>query len=199
MTELVVFRGIQGIGAGGLFPLSLAVIGNIVPPRDRGRWQGLIGAVVRGRRRSSGPRSAASSSTTTSWRWVFFVNLPVGGARARRDLADDAAPRAARREHSIDWLGAGVLAAGTGVAAARARLGRAAVRRGRAAHVLGRAGRLGRRCSSRSRSSSGARPSRSCRSTSAQPDRRRRASPAWRSSGWRCSGRSPTSRSSCRA
>ena len=45
MTQLVVFRAVQGIGAGGLFPLSLAVIGNIVPPRDRGRWQGLIGAV----------------------------------------------------------------------------------------------------------------------------------------------------------
>src|SRR6478752_7352677 len=45
MTQLVVFRAVQGVGAGGLFPLSLAVIGNIVPPRDRGRWQGLIGAV----------------------------------------------------------------------------------------------------------------------------------------------------------
>src|SRR5712691_95202 len=45
MTQLIVFRAIQGIGAGGLFPLSLAVIGAIVPPRDRGRWQGLIGAV----------------------------------------------------------------------------------------------------------------------------------------------------------
>src|SRR5579864_7766681 len=45
MTELVVFRGIQGLGAGGLFPLSLAVIAGIVPPRERGRWQGLIGSV----------------------------------------------------------------------------------------------------------------------------------------------------------
>src|SRR5207302_237906 len=45
MTQLVVFRAIQGVGGGGIFPLSLAVIGNIVPPRDRGRWQGLIGAV----------------------------------------------------------------------------------------------------------------------------------------------------------
>lgn len=45
MTQLVVFRAIQGIGAGGILPLSLAVIGNVVPPRARGRWQGLIGAV----------------------------------------------------------------------------------------------------------------------------------------------------------
>src|ERR1041385_8362870 len=45
MTQLVVFRAVQGLGAGGLMPLSLAVIGNIVPPRDRGRYQGLIGAV----------------------------------------------------------------------------------------------------------------------------------------------------------
>src|SRR6202030_4154300 len=46
MTELVIFRGIQGLGAGGIFPLTLAVIGAIVPPRDRGRWQGLISAVI---------------------------------------------------------------------------------------------------------------------------------------------------------
>src|SRR5437588_6688970 len=64
MTELVVFRAVQGVGAGGLFPLSLAVIGNIVPPRDRGRWQGLIGAVF-----------AASSIIGPAVSW-FRVALP---------------------------------------------------------------------------------------------------------------------------
>ena len=111
MSELIVYRAIQGVGAGGLFPLSLAVIGNIVPPRDRGRWQGLIGAVFAS---SSiiGPAVGGFIVDNTTWRWVFFVNLPVGGlALAVISLT---MPRRARRtEHAIDWLGAGVLAAGT--------------------------------------------------------------------------------------
>jgi EmrB/QacA subfamily drug resistance transporter len=112
MTQLVVFRAVQGIGAGGLFPLSLAVIGNIVPPRDRGRWQGLIGAVFAA---SSivGPAVGGFIVDNTTWRWVFFVNLPVGGLALA--VISVVMPRRARRtEHSIDWLGAAVLAAGTG-------------------------------------------------------------------------------------
>jgi EmrB/QacA subfamily drug resistance transporter len=112
MTELIVFRAVQGVGAGGLFPLSLAVIGNIVPPRDRGRWQGLIGAVFAS---SSivGPAVGGFIVDNTSWRWVFFVNLPVGGLALL--VISLTMPRRARRtEHAIDWLGAGVLAAGTG-------------------------------------------------------------------------------------
>jgi EmrB/QacA subfamily drug resistance transporter len=112
MTQLVVFRAIQGFGAGGLFPLSLAVIGNIVPPRDRGRWQGLIGAVFAA---SSivGPAVGGFIVDNTTWRWVFFVNLPVGGL-ALFVISVTMPRRAARTEHAIDWLGAGVLAAGTG-------------------------------------------------------------------------------------
>jgi EmrB/QacA subfamily drug resistance transporter len=112
LTELIVFRAVQGVGAGGLFPLSLAVIGNIVPPRDRGRWQGLIGAVFAS---SSivGPAVGGFIVDNTSWRWVFFVNLPVGGLALL--VISLTMPRRARRtEHAIDWLGAGVLAAGTG-------------------------------------------------------------------------------------
>ena len=77
------FRAIQGIGAGGLFPLSLAVIGSIVPPRDRGRWQGLIGAVFAA---SSiiGPAVGGFIVDNTTWRWIFLVNVPVGARRARR-------------------------------------------------------------------------------------------------------------------
>jgi EmrB/QacA subfamily drug resistance transporter len=111
MTELVLFRGIQGIGAGGLFPLSLAVIGGIVPPRDRGRWQGLIGAVFAS---SSiiGPAIGGFIVDNTTWRWIFLVNLPVG-AVALVVIALTMPKRKVRAEHSIDWLGAGVLAAGT--------------------------------------------------------------------------------------
>jgi len=112
MTELVVFRAVQGVGAGGLFPLSLAVIGSIVPPRDRGRWQGLIGAVFAA---SSivGPAVGGFIVDSTTWRWVFFVNLPVGGV-ALAVISLTMPRRAQRTQHSIDWLGAGVLAGGTG-------------------------------------------------------------------------------------
>src|SRR6476619_3451054 len=77
MTQLVVFRAVQGIGAGGLFPLSLAVIGNIVPARDRGRWQGLIGAVFAA---SSiiGPEVGGFIVDNTTWSWVFLVDVRLG-------------------------------------------------------------------------------------------------------------------------
>jgi EmrB/QacA subfamily drug resistance transporter len=110
MTQLVVFRAIQGVGAGGLFPLSLAVIGNIVPPRDRGRWQGLIGAVFAA---SSilGPAVGGFIVDNASWRWVFLVNLPVGGV-ALVVISITMPRRTPQTAHPIDWLGAGVLAAG---------------------------------------------------------------------------------------
>ena len=111
MTELVLFRAIQGIGAGGLFPLSLAVIGAIVPPRDRGRYQGLIGAVFAASS-IAGPAVGGFIVDNTTWRWIFLVNLPVGGL-ALAVISVTMPKRAALKEHSIDWLGAGVLASGT--------------------------------------------------------------------------------------
>ena len=111
MTQLVIFRAVQGCGAGGLIPLALAVIGNIVPPRDRGRYQGLIGAVFAAAS-IIGPAVGGFIVDNTSWRWIFYVNLPVGGVALiviwitmprRRDVI----PRA------IDWAGAALLAAAT--------------------------------------------------------------------------------------
>ena len=111
MTQLVAFRAVQGVGAGGLFPLSLAVIGNIVPPRDRGKWQGLIGAVFAA---SSiiGPALGGFIVDNASWRWVFFVNLPVGGL-ALVVVSLTMPRRAITHKHVVDWLGAIVLAGGT--------------------------------------------------------------------------------------
>jgi EmrB/QacA subfamily drug resistance transporter len=112
MTQLVIFRAIQGIGAGGLFPLSLAVIGAIVPPRDRGRYQGLIGATFAA---SSiiGPAVGGFIVDNTTWRWIFLVNLPIGGI-AMAVIMLVMPRRALLTRHAIDWLGAGVLAVATG-------------------------------------------------------------------------------------
>jgi EmrB/QacA subfamily drug resistance transporter len=111
MTELVVCRGVQGLGAGGLFPLSLAVIGGIVPARARGRWQGLIGSVFAAAS-IVGPVVGGFIVDNWSWRWIFLVNLPIGGL-AFVAIWMTMPRRTARAPHTIDWLGAFLLAGGT--------------------------------------------------------------------------------------
>jgi EmrB/QacA subfamily drug resistance transporter len=111
MVELVVFRAIQGVGAGGIFPLTLAMVGMIVPPRDRGRYQGLIGSVFAAAS-IAGPLIGGFIVDNASWRWIFYVNLPVG-ALALIVILITMPRRRAKREHYIDWLGAGILALGT--------------------------------------------------------------------------------------
>jgi EmrB/QacA subfamily drug resistance transporter len=111
MAELVGFRVLQGLGAGGLFPLALATIANIVPPRDRGRYQGLIGAVFAASS-IGGPAIGGLIVDNTTWRWIFYVNLPIGGI-ALAVVALAMPKRAPRKEHRLDIGGATLLAAGT--------------------------------------------------------------------------------------
>jgi len=111
MVQLVVFRAILGIGAGGIFPLTLAMVGMIVPPRDRGRYQGLIGSVFAAAS-IIGPLIGGFIVDNASWRWIFYVNLPVGGVALAVILAT-MPKRPYKQEHYIDWLGAGILALGT--------------------------------------------------------------------------------------
>jgi len=111
MVQLVVFRAIQGVGAGGLFPLTLAMVGMLVPPRDRGRYQGLIGSVFAAAS-IIGPLVGGFIVDNFSWRWIFYVNLPVGGV-AMAVILVTMPKRPYKQEHSIDWLGAGILALGT--------------------------------------------------------------------------------------
>jgi EmrB/QacA subfamily drug resistance transporter len=112
MFQLVVFRGVQGLGAGGLFPLAIATVGNIVPPSDRGRYQGLIGAVFAAAS-IVGPALGGFIVDHLSWHWIFFVNLPVGGVALAVVWATMPRRAGHRHQHSIDWAGAFVLAAGT--------------------------------------------------------------------------------------
>ena len=77
MESLIVFRGIQGIGAGAIFPISLAIIGDLFTPRERGRYQGLFGAVF-GVASIIGPLLGGWLTDNLSWHWIFLVNLPIG-------------------------------------------------------------------------------------------------------------------------
>ena len=108
MTELVAFRAVQGIGAGGLIPLAMAVVGAIIPPRDRGRYQGLLGSVF-GSASIIGPAVGGLIVDHTTWRWIFYVNVPVG-AIALVVIWVTMPRRARQTERSIDWGGAALLA-----------------------------------------------------------------------------------------
>src|SRR5512147_1735237 len=77
MTELVVYRGIQGLRAGGLMVLAQTTIADLVPPRDRGRYQGLFGAVF-AFSSVAGPLLGGFITSALSWRWIFYVNVPIG-------------------------------------------------------------------------------------------------------------------------
>ena len=110
MTELIAFRAIQGLGGGGLMVSAQAAIGDVVPPSDRGRYTGLFGAVF-GISSVAGPLIGGFLTTHLSWRWIFYVNLPLGIA-ALAVLAVTLPTVSERRRHQIDYAGTVLLAAG---------------------------------------------------------------------------------------
>ncbi|HEY8625031.1 MAG TPA: MDR family MFS transporter [Solirubrobacteraceae bacterium] len=109
LTELIVFRAIQGLGGGGLIVGTMAAIGDVVPPRERGRYQGMFGAVF-GLASVIGPLLGGFLTTSLTWRWIFYVNLPIG-LLAFTVLAATLPSRSDETHHRIDYLGAALLAA----------------------------------------------------------------------------------------
>ncbi len=116
MTELAAFRAVQGLGAGGLFSLALAILADIVPPRERSRYQGMFLAVF-GTSSVIGPiiggffAGADTIFGITGWRWVFLINVPIGIVALAVVLRVLHIPHT-RREHRIDWWGAVALVVG---------------------------------------------------------------------------------------
>jgi EmrB/QacA subfamily drug resistance transporter len=109
MGQLIAFRALQGLGGGGLIVLSMAIVGDLVPPRERGRYQGLFGAVF-GATSVLGPLLGGVLTQHASWRWVFYINLPVGVVALAVIAAVLHIPRN-RQRHVIDYLGTFLIAA----------------------------------------------------------------------------------------
>ncbi|MFP1624149.1 DHA2 family efflux MFS transporter permease subunit [Streptomyces sp. 5K101] len=108
MPQLIAFRALQGLGGGGLMVLSMAIVGDIVAPRERGRYQGLFGAVF-GATSVLGPLLGGFFTEHLSWRWVFYINLPIGVVALLVIAAVLRIPVRATR-HTIDYLGTFLIA-----------------------------------------------------------------------------------------
>lgn len=110
MDQLVAFRALQGIGAGGLMSLILAIVGDVIPPRQRGKYQGLFGGVF-GVASVAGPliggflAGANSILGVVGWRWIFYINLPIGIIASAAVAARLHLPKH-KLEHKIDYAGA---------------------------------------------------------------------------------------------
>ena len=103
INMLIAFRALQGLGGGGLMVLAQAIVGDVVPPRDRGRYQGAFGAVF-GVASVAGPLLGGFFVDNLGWRWVFYINLPIGVV-ALAVIAVALPATSTRSHHTIDYVG----------------------------------------------------------------------------------------------
>src|SRR5690348_5133460 len=108
MDQLIAFRALQGLGAGGLLVGAIATIGDLVSPRERGQYMGyMMGAMTLAM--VAGPLVGGAITDNFSWRWIFYINMPIGGAALLYLALTLRLPRR-RVEHRVDYLGAAALA-----------------------------------------------------------------------------------------
>lgn len=112
MLQLILFRGFQGIGAGALIPIAMTVVGDLFTARERGKWQGITGAVF-GLSSILGPTLGGWISDNFTWRWVFYVNLPIGIAAMLVLIFLMPQLHAKNRDAKIDYIGCLLIALGT--------------------------------------------------------------------------------------
>jgi EmrB/QacA subfamily drug resistance transporter len=112
MNQLIIFRAFQGIGAGALMPIAVAIVGDLFTPRERGKWQGVTGAVW-GFSAIVGPTAGGWITENATWRWVFYVNVPIGIAALLVLIFLMPTLQAKAKEVSIDYIGAALLIVGT--------------------------------------------------------------------------------------
>ena len=132
MLELIAFRGIQGLGAGGLMAMAMTIIADVVSPRERGRYQGYFGATF-ALSSIAGPLLGGVFTEHLSWRWIFYINIPIGIVALVVTSAVLKLPFR-RQSHRIDFLGAGLMMVGVTAALLRDGVGRDPVRLGLADH-----------------------------------------------------------------
>lgn len=111
MTELILFRGLQGMGGGIMMPLAMTIVGDIFPPEKRGKWQGVMGALF-GLSSIIGPTIGGWFVDHATWRWVFYINLPVGLLAALSIFTGLKGEKRLKDKVVIDYWGAITLVAG---------------------------------------------------------------------------------------
>jgi EmrB/QacA subfamily drug resistance transporter len=109
MDQLVAFRALQGLGGGGLISLALSTVGDIVPPRQRGKYQGYFGAVF-GVSSIAGPLLGGFFTEHLSWRWIFYINIPLG-ILAMVAISTRLHLPARQSTHNVDYIGASLMSA----------------------------------------------------------------------------------------